>query len=128
MIRLAMATAVLPAIGAQRAPVVQSAVDGRLLAEHRGADLGRAIVRPGLRHAHETPHVVGPGMRAVVNGRSRCRTTRASRRRWSMPSSWTWVGAFRSLDAVIAGQTWSETDASPKTLERPDPNAVVRFP
>ena len=108
--RLAIAAAVLIAIGAQRAPVMQSvdlvvptapvtfkeagrtqlvhelhvtnflavdvsiaavrvtsAIDGRLLAEYRGEDLGRAIVRPGLRHDHKTPHVVGPGMRAVVN-------------------------------------------------------------
>ena len=108
--RLAIAAAGLIAIGAQRAPVVQSvdlvvptapvtfeeagrtqlvhelhvtnflavdvsittirvtsAIDGRLLAEYRGEDLGRAIVRPGLRHDHKTPHVVGPGMRAVVN-------------------------------------------------------------
>ena len=108
--RLATATAVLVAIGVQRAPIVQSvdlvvprapvtfeeagrtqlvhelhvtnflgvevsiaavrvtsAADGRLLAEYRGAELGRAIVRPGLRHDHETPHVLGPGMRAVVN-------------------------------------------------------------
>jgi murein DD-endopeptidase len=46
---------------------VQIKSDGRTLAEYKDADLQRRIVRPGLRHDHATPHIVGPGMRAVVN-------------------------------------------------------------
>jgi murein DD-endopeptidase len=37
------------------------------LAEYRDADLQRRITRPGLRNDHATPHVVGAGMRAIVN-------------------------------------------------------------
>jgi Peptidase family M23 len=44
-----------------------STTDGRLLAEHKDSDLQRHIVRPGLRNDHATPHIVAPGMRAVVN-------------------------------------------------------------
>jgi murein DD-endopeptidase len=39
----------------------------RVLADYRDADLQHRIVRPGLRHDHATPHIIGPGMRAVVN-------------------------------------------------------------
>jgi murein DD-endopeptidase len=46
---------------------VQIKTDGRTLAEYKDAELHRRIVRPGLRHDHATPHVVGPGMRAAVN-------------------------------------------------------------
>jgi hypothetical protein len=45
---------------------VRSAGD-QTLAEYRDADLQRRIVRPGLRHDHATPHVIGAGARAVVN-------------------------------------------------------------
>ena len=41
--------------------------DGQTLAEYRDADLQRLVVRPGLRHDHATPHVLGAGARAVVN-------------------------------------------------------------
>jgi murein DD-endopeptidase len=37
------------------------------LAEYRDSELQRRITRPGLRNDHATPHIVGPGMRAVVN-------------------------------------------------------------
>src|SRR5688572_20086568 len=37
------------------------------LAEYRDAELQRRITRPGLRNDHATPHIVGPGMRAIVN-------------------------------------------------------------
>ena len=37
------------------------------IAEYRDAELQRRMVRPGLRNDHATPHVIGPGMRAVVN-------------------------------------------------------------
>lgn len=43
------------------------AAGGGTLADHKDADLQRRIVRPGLRHDHATPHIVGPGMRAAVN-------------------------------------------------------------
>jgi murein DD-endopeptidase len=46
---------------------VQIKSDGRTLAEYKDTELHRRIVRPGLRHDHATPHVVGPGMRAAVN-------------------------------------------------------------
>lgn len=46
---------------------VQIKSDGRTLAEYKDAELHRRVVRPGLRHDHATPHVVGPGMRAAVN-------------------------------------------------------------
>lgn len=39
---------------------------GETLAAYRGDDLRRRIVRPGLRHDHPTPDVVGAGGRAVV--------------------------------------------------------------
>lgn len=38
-----------------------------VLAEYRGGELEQRLVRPGLRHDHATPHIVGPGMRAVLN-------------------------------------------------------------
>ena len=41
--------------------------EGRVLAEYEETDLRRRIVRPGLRSDHATPHLLGPGMRAVVN-------------------------------------------------------------
>ena len=37
------------------------------LADYSGAELQRRIVRPGFRNDHATPHVVGPGQRAIVN-------------------------------------------------------------
>jgi murein DD-endopeptidase len=37
------------------------------LAEYRDTELQRRITRPGLRNDHATPHLIGPGMRAVVN-------------------------------------------------------------
>ena len=37
------------------------------LAEYRGTELQQRITRPGLRNDHATPHVIGAGMRAVVN-------------------------------------------------------------
>lgn len=37
------------------------------IAEYRDAELQRRLVRPGLPNDHATPHIVGPGMRAVVN-------------------------------------------------------------
>ena len=40
---------------------------GRLLADYQGEHLQRTIVRPGLGREHQTPHVIGPGMRAVLN-------------------------------------------------------------
>jgi murein DD-endopeptidase len=38
-----------------------------LIAEYRDAELQRRMTRPGLGNSHATPHIVGPGMRAVVN-------------------------------------------------------------
>jgi hypothetical protein len=38
-----------------------------MIAEYRDAELQRRLVRPGLRNDHATPHIVGPGMRAVLN-------------------------------------------------------------
>ena len=38
-----------------------------VLAEYRGGELQQRLVRPRLRHDHATPHIVGPGMRAVFN-------------------------------------------------------------
>jgi hypothetical protein len=40
---------------------------GAVLAEYRDDDLHRRIVRPGLRHDHPAPQVIGAGMHAVVN-------------------------------------------------------------
>ena len=37
------------------------------IAEYRDTELQRRLVRPGLRNDHATPHIVGPGMRAVLN-------------------------------------------------------------
>jgi Peptidase family M23 len=37
------------------------------IAEYRDAELQRRLVRPGLRNDHATPHIIGPGMRAVLN-------------------------------------------------------------
>jgi murein DD-endopeptidase len=37
------------------------------LAEYRDAELQRRISRPGLARSHATPHLIGPGMRAIVN-------------------------------------------------------------
>lgn len=39
---------------------------GALVAEFRGEDLQRRIVRPGFRNDYATPHIVGPGQRAIV--------------------------------------------------------------
>jgi hypothetical protein len=41
--------------------------DTARLAEYRDAELQRRITRPGLANSDATPHVIGPGMRAVVN-------------------------------------------------------------
>ena len=38
-----------------------------VIAEYRDAELQRRLVRPGLPNDHATPHIVGPGMRAVLN-------------------------------------------------------------
>lgn len=38
-----------------------------VLGEYRDAELGRRLTRPGLRNDHPTPHILAPGMRAVVN-------------------------------------------------------------
>ena len=43
------------------------AAGGGTLADYKDADLHRRIVRPGLRHDHAAPHIVGAGMRAAVN-------------------------------------------------------------
>jgi hypothetical protein len=55
----------------QSVDVVLTAVriDGpkTMLAEYRGGLLEQRLVRPGLRHDHATPHIIGPGMRAVLN-------------------------------------------------------------
>lgn len=37
------------------------------IAEYRDDHLRQRLVRPGLRNDHPTPHIVGAGMRAVVN-------------------------------------------------------------
>ncbi|HEX8030733.1 MAG TPA: M23 family metallopeptidase [Vicinamibacterales bacterium] len=41
--------------------------DGRLLKQYADAELKSRVTRPGLRNDHATPHLVGPGMRAVIN-------------------------------------------------------------
>jgi hypothetical protein len=46
---------------------ITAGAGGRVIADYQGDALQRAIVRPGLSRDHQTPHVVGPGMRAVVN-------------------------------------------------------------
>jgi hypothetical protein len=40
---------------------------GRELARYEGPELARRMTRPGFRNDHATPHVIGAGMRAVVN-------------------------------------------------------------
>jgi murein DD-endopeptidase len=40
---------------------------GAPVAEFRDEELRRRIVRPGFRADHATPHVLGPGQRAIVN-------------------------------------------------------------
>src|SRR5687768_4012832 len=40
---------------------------GALLARYDDVELRRRITRPGLRNDHPTPHVIGPGMRAIIN-------------------------------------------------------------
>ena len=37
------------------------------IADYRGAELHKRLVRPGLRSDHATPNIIGPGMRAVLN-------------------------------------------------------------
>ena len=49
-----------------RAVTVHDA-DGRELARYADAELARRITRPGLRNDHATPHIIGPGMRAIVH-------------------------------------------------------------
>lgn len=39
---------------------------GAAMVEYRDAELQRRIVRPGFRNDHPTPHIVGPGQRAIV--------------------------------------------------------------
>jgi murein DD-endopeptidase len=41
--------------------------NGIVLAQYEDAELRRRITRPGLRNDHATPHLIGPGMRAIVN-------------------------------------------------------------
>jgi len=41
--------------------------DGRLLAQYADDELKRRITRPGFRNDHAAPHVLGSGMRAVIN-------------------------------------------------------------
>ncbi len=41
--------------------------NGIVLAHYDDVELRRRITRPGLRNDHATPHLVGPGMRAIVN-------------------------------------------------------------
>lgn len=41
--------------------------NGIPLAHYDDAELRRRITRPGLRNDHATPHLIGPGMRAIVN-------------------------------------------------------------
>ncbi len=40
---------------------------GAAVADFSGEDLQRLIVRPGFRSDHATPHLLGPGQRAIVN-------------------------------------------------------------
>jgi hypothetical protein len=40
---------------------------GEVLAQYRDAELQRRLVRPGLRNDYATPHIIAPGMRAIVN-------------------------------------------------------------
>jgi hypothetical protein len=49
-----------------RAVAVHDA-DGRELARYADAELARRITRPGLRNDHAAPHIIGPGMRAIVH-------------------------------------------------------------
>ena len=55
----------------QRAEVVLTSVRVKTpigtVAEYRDAELQRRLVRPGLPNDHATPHIIGPGMRAVLN-------------------------------------------------------------
>jgi hypothetical protein len=55
----------------QQVDVALTALDVRsgtgTLARYDDVELRRRITRPGLRHDHPTPHVIGPGMRAIVN-------------------------------------------------------------
>lgn len=46
---------------------VRIASAGAAVAEFSGEGLQRLIVRPGLRNDHVTPHIVGPGQRAIIN-------------------------------------------------------------
>jgi murein DD-endopeptidase len=41
--------------------------NGIVLAQYDDAELRRRITRPGLRNDHATPHLIAPGMRAIVN-------------------------------------------------------------
>jgi len=40
---------------------------GQVLAHYDDVELRRRLTRPGLRNDHATPHVIGPGMRAIVH-------------------------------------------------------------
>jgi murein DD-endopeptidase len=54
----------------QTVDVVLNAVQlmsaGAFVTEYRDAELQRRIVRPGFRNDYATPHIVGPGQRAIV--------------------------------------------------------------
>jgi murein DD-endopeptidase len=41
--------------------------NGKELARYQDAELIRRMTRPGLRNDHATPHIIGPGMRAIVH-------------------------------------------------------------
>jgi hypothetical protein len=40
---------------------------GKMLAQYSESELQRRLTRPGLRNDHATPHLIAPGMRAIVN-------------------------------------------------------------
>jgi murein DD-endopeptidase len=40
---------------------------GQMLAQYGDTELHRRVTRPGLRNDHATPHLIAPGMRAIVN-------------------------------------------------------------
>src|SRR5687767_4576563 len=40
---------------------------GQVIAYYGDVELRRRLTRPGLRNDHATPHIIGPGMRAIVN-------------------------------------------------------------
>lgn len=40
---------------------------GQVIAQYQAVELQRRLTRPGLRNDHATPHIIAPGMRAIVN-------------------------------------------------------------